>query len=92
LTSRIAAVHATKRPKPSSSPTTITPIAKNRPLTVTGAMEAQVDLRAVTAADCGFIVDMLVEAFNWNPAREQLSRDRVLGDPVLNKYVAGGSR
>jgi GNAT superfamily N-acetyltransferase len=55
-------------------------------------MEAQVDLRAATAADRGFIEDMLIEAYNWNPAREPLSRDRVLGDPVLNKYVAGWPR
>jgi GNAT superfamily N-acetyltransferase len=55
-------------------------------------MEAKMDLRAATAADRGFIEDMLLEAFNWNPAREPLSRDRVLGDPVLNKYVEGWPR
>lgn len=57
--------------------------------TVMGIMEAQIDLRAATAADRGFIEDMAVEAFNWNPDREQLSRERILADPMLNKYVAG---
>jgi GNAT superfamily N-acetyltransferase len=85
-------VHATKTPKASSRPTTTTPIATSKCRTVTGAMEAHVDLRAATAADRGFIEDMLLEAFNWNPAREPLSRGRVLGDPVLNKYVAGWPR
>jgi GNAT superfamily N-acetyltransferase len=51
--------------------------------------EPQIDLRAATAADRGFIEDMLIEAFNWNPDREPLSRERILGDPALNKYVAG---
>ncbi|MBP2325619.1 GNAT superfamily N-acetyltransferase [Kibdelosporangium banguiense] len=50
-------------------------------------MEAHIDLRAATAADRRFIEDMAVEAFNWNPDRASLSREKVLSDPQLNKYV-----
>ena len=56
-------------------------------------MEAQpVALRAVTAADRGFLEDMLLEASNWDPAREPLSRETVLTDPRTSKYVADWPR
>jgi ribosomal protein S18 acetylase RimI-like enzyme len=56
-------------------------------------MESQpVALRAVTAADRGFLEDMMLEAYNWDPGRDPLDRATVLDDPRMNKYVAGWPR
>jgi GNAT superfamily N-acetyltransferase len=46
-------------------------------------------IRTATADDSGFLADMLVEAFNWSPEREKLSRSRVLSAPETAHYIAG---
>ncbi|MFB9717740.1 hypothetical protein [Planobispora longispora] len=40
--------------------------------------EGGYSLRIATADDADFLTDMLVAAVNWDPAREAVSRDRVL--------------
>jgi ribosomal protein S18 acetylase RimI-like enzyme len=56
-------------------------------------MEANlVALRAITAADRGFLEEMVLEAFNWDPGREPFDRDTVLTDPRMNKYVVDWPR
>ncbi|MEU4474078.1 GNAT family N-acetyltransferase [Micromonospora sp. NPDC023888] len=50
-----------------------------------------VDIRAATATDHPFLVDMLVEAVNWLPERNW-SRERILADPALAHYVTGWMR
>lgn len=44
-------------------------------------------LRAATGEDAEFLVDMLVAAVNWDPAREAAGRDQVLGDRRTAHYV-----
>ncbi|MFF1684777.1 MULTISPECIES: GNAT family N-acetyltransferase [unclassified Streptomyces] len=44
-------------------------------------------LRAATGDDAEFLVDMLVAAVNWDPAREVVRRDEVLGDRRTAHYV-----
>lgn len=44
--------------------------------------------RPATAADAGFLLDMLVEAVNWHPER-RLARSTVSTDPALVRYVDG---
>ncbi|MFE5403181.1 GNAT family N-acetyltransferase [Streptomyces sp. NPDC056580] len=44
-------------------------------------------LRKATADDAGFLTDMLVAAVNWDPARQAVSRDRVLVNHQLAHYV-----
>ena len=39
-------------------------------------------LRAATQDDEPFLIDMLIEATNWDPDRKKLSRDQVLADPA----------
>jgi GNAT superfamily N-acetyltransferase len=56
-----------------------------------GMMDGQHRLRSATAADAGFLLDMLVEAVNWHPER-QLSRSTVAADPALARYIDGWSR
>ncbi|WP_433133732.1 N-acetyltransferase family protein [Micromonospora sp. CA-240977] len=50
-----------------------------------------VDVRAATATDRPFLVDMLMEAVNWLPERNW-SRERILADPALAHYVTGWMR
>ncbi|WP_107046831.1 GNAT family N-acetyltransferase [Streptomyces albus] len=45
-----------------------------------------------TADDVGFLTDMLVTAVNWDPDREGVGRDRVLGDHHTAHYVEGWPR
>lgn len=49
-------------------------------------------LRAAAADDVEFLVDMLVEAVNWNPDRPAVSRERTLADWWTAHYVAGWPR
>ncbi|MEV4385936.1 GNAT family N-acetyltransferase [Micromonospora sp. NPDC049580] len=49
------------------------------------------DIRAATPADAEFLVDMLVEAVNWQPERDW-PRERILADPALAHYVTGWMR
>lgn len=49
-------------------------------------------IRHATADDLDFLVDMLVEAVNWEPGREPLTRDQVLAAPEFSHYVAGWPR
>jgi GNAT superfamily N-acetyltransferase len=42
--------------------------------------------------DAEFLTDMLVEAVNWDPGREPLSRAQVLAEPTLTHYVSGWMR
>ncbi|HET9380822.1 MAG TPA: GNAT family N-acetyltransferase [Streptomyces sp.] len=49
-------------------------------------------LRAATGDDAGFLVDMLMAAVNWDPAREEASRDQVLGNHRTAHYVQGWPR
>lgn len=48
-----------------------------------------VRLRPLVAADSSFLTQMLLEAVNWHPERQRLSRAHVLADPELAHYVAG---
>ncbi|MET8041313.1 GNAT family N-acetyltransferase [Micromonospora sp. NPDC005215] len=50
-----------------------------------------VDIRAATATDHPFLVDMLMEAVNWLPERNW-SRERILADRALAHYVTGWMR
>ncbi|MFF4993166.1 GNAT family N-acetyltransferase [Streptosporangium saharense] len=54
--------------------------------------EGGYSLRTATADDVGFLTDMLVAAVNWDPAREAVSRDRVLVDRRTAHYVEGWPR
>lgn len=47
--------------------------------------------RPATADDLDFLIDMLVEAANWTPGRAY-TRDDVLADEVLRRYVDGWPR
>lgn len=46
------------------------------------------ELRAASASDQPFLVDMAVEAVNWAEGRHR-SREAVLADPELAHYVSG---
>ena len=48
-------------------------------------------LRSTTSTDAGFLLDMLVEAVNWQ-AKRQLARSSVAADQVLSRYVRGWPR
>ena len=50
-----------------------------------------VELRPASGDDGPFLIEMLVEAVNWEPERD-LPKARVLGDPGLSHYVAGWPR
>lgn len=43
--------------------------------------------RMATADDAGFLTDMLVATVNWDPARQAVSRERVLVNHQLAHYV-----
>ncbi len=49
-------------------------------------MSGEYHLRSASAADAGFLLDMLVEAVNWSPER-RLSRATVAADPALTRYI-----
>jgi GNAT superfamily N-acetyltransferase len=49
-------------------------------------------LRTATGDDAEFLADMLVAAVNWDPARQQVSREQVLGDRQTAHYVEGWPR
>lgn len=51
-------------------------------------MRNRYDLRSATVKDQRFLLDMLVEAVNWNPQR-QLSREAIVADPDLAHYIDG---
>jgi GNAT superfamily N-acetyltransferase len=46
-----------------------------------------VQLRRATAEDAGFLLDMLVEAYNWS-GEQRVTRLDVESDPLLRCYVA----
>lgn len=48
-------------------------------------------MRAVRAADVDFLVDMTMEAVNWDP-RRRLTRIEVAADPALAHYWTGWGR
>jgi GNAT superfamily N-acetyltransferase len=54
-------------------------------------MSGAFHLRSITSTDGDFLLDMLVEAVNWDPNR-QLGRSSVAADPVLSGYVRGWPR
>lgn len=56
-----------------------------------GMMDGEHRLRSATAADAGFLLDMLVEAVNWHSER-RLSRSTVAADPALARYIDGWPR
>lgn len=49
------------------------------------------EIREATAEDAGFLLDMLVEACNWNGEQRATRRD-VEADPHLRHYVSGWPR
>jgi GNAT superfamily N-acetyltransferase len=49
-------------------------------------------LRPASEQDAAFLVDMLVEAVNWDPSRPAVERERVLTDSSTAHYVAGWPR
>jgi ribosomal protein S18 acetylase RimI-like enzyme len=49
-------------------------------------------LRPAEPGDFDFLVDMLVEAMNWNPGRTPFSRAQALADPHIAHYVTGWPR
>lgn len=51
--------------------------------------DIEFSLRTATSDDAEFLVDMLVAAVNWDPAREVASRDQVLADRRTAHYVEG---
>ena len=48
-------------------------------------------LRAATQADFPFLVDILLQAFNWSDDRA-FSRNQILDMPEINHYVMGWKR
>lgn len=56
-----------------------------------GAVPEQITLRPATAADAGFLTDMLVEAANWSPETAR-PRDAVLATPEVTHYIDGWPR
>lgn len=51
-------------------------------------MSGDYHLRPASVTDADFLLDMLVEAVNWQPKR-QLARSSVASDQTLNRYVGG---
>lgn len=49
-------------------------------------------IREAVPADLDFLTDMLVEAANWDPGREPLTRAQILAEPSLAHYVSGWQR
>ncbi|MFF8807851.1 GNAT family N-acetyltransferase [Streptomyces omiyaensis] len=49
-------------------------------------------LRKATGGDAEFLVDMLMEATNWDPGREAVTRARVLAERRTAHYVEGWPR
>jgi GNAT superfamily N-acetyltransferase len=49
-------------------------------------------IREAVPADIEFLTDMLVEAANWDPGREPLTRAQILAEPSLAHYVSGWQR
>ena len=54
-------------------------------------MDLRLTVRNATDDDRGFVVDMLVEAASWCPARA-ISRQTLLADPKISHYVDGWMR
>ena len=52
------------------------------------AQGARFSIRRAGPADADFLADMLVEAVNWDPAKN-CSRDEVLADPSYGHYIIG---
>jgi GNAT superfamily N-acetyltransferase len=50
-----------------------------------------VKVRSATADDAGFLLDMLVEAYNWSGG-QRVTRLDVESNPQLRRYVAGWPR
>ena len=48
--------------------------------------------REAGAVDADIVFDMLMNAANWDPSREALTREQVAGDPKLSHYAAGWPR
>lgn len=59
-----------------------------------GTYDAALDvrLRTATVDDAAFLVDMLVAAANWEPARAAVSRTHLLADRGTARYVDGWPR
>jgi GNAT superfamily N-acetyltransferase len=51
-----------------------------------------VRLRPLVATDAPFLIEMLLEAVNWDPERQPLPMTRVLADPQLAHYAADWPR
>jgi GNAT superfamily N-acetyltransferase len=49
-------------------------------------------IRAATAADREFLVDMLMAATNWSPQWKPQSRSRILNSPRTAHYISGWPR
>ena len=49
-------------------------------------------IRPANSSDRAFIEDMLVEAANWDPARERRSRRQTLAQHDIRRYVEGWPR
>jgi ribosomal protein S18 acetylase RimI-like enzyme len=50
-----------------------------------------VELRTATADDAGFLLEMLMEAYNWS-GEQRVARGDVESQPHLRRYVAGWPR